>query len=80
MYTCEQQRVPELAPVSCGVWARSCAGVRIVVSTVWLCVCTCMCMGGRVVEVAEPPVRKAGVKVDSVDTLISKLKNEAGVI
>lgn len=34
----------------------------------------------RVVEVTEPAARKAGIKVDSVDTLISKLKNEAGVI
>jgi electron transfer flavoprotein beta subunit len=30
--------------------------------------------------VAEPPVRKAGVKVASVDELVEKLKNEAGVI
>jgi hypothetical protein len=29
---------------------------------------------------AEPPARKAGVKVDSVDTLIAKLKTEAKVI
>jgi electron transfer flavoprotein beta subunit len=34
----------------------------------------------RVVDVADPPTRKAGVKVDSVDTLVNKLKNEAGVI
>jgi hypothetical protein len=33
-----------------------------------------------VVELAEPAARKAGVKVDSVDTLIDKLKNEVGVI
>jgi electron transfer flavoprotein beta subunit len=34
----------------------------------------------KMVKYAEPPVRKAGVKVDSVDTLISKLKTEAKVI
>ena len=33
-----------------------------------------------VVSVDDPPVRKAGVQVDSVDTLIDRLKNEAGVI
>lgn len=31
-------------------------------------------------QVNEPPSRKAGVVVESVDDLISKLKNEAGVI
>jgi len=34
----------------------------------------------KVVEVSDPPSRKAGVKVDSVDTLVKKLKDEAGVI
>jgi electron transfer flavoprotein beta subunit len=33
-----------------------------------------------VVKTAEPPARKAGVKVASVDELIAKLKDEAGVI
>jgi electron transfer flavoprotein beta subunit len=33
-----------------------------------------------VVKTAEPEARKAGVKVGSVDELIEKLKNEAGVI
>jgi len=33
-----------------------------------------------VVRVEDPPVRKAGVVVDSVDTLIDKLRNEAAVI
>eukprot|EP00606_Chrysophyceae_sp_TOSAG23-5_P000287 GSChrysophyteH2.ASY1.ANO1.738.1 assembled CDS len=33
-----------------------------------------------VLAVNDPPVRKAGVEVDSVDTLLDKLKNEAGVI
>ncbi|GMG82844.1 electron transfer flavoprotein subunit beta/FixA family protein [Paralimibaculum aggregatum] len=33
-----------------------------------------------VVKVDEPPARKAGVRVGSVDELIDKLKNEAGVI
>lgn len=33
-----------------------------------------------VVSVEEPPVRKAGKFVESVDELVSKLKNEAGVI
>ncbi|MDT8343101.1 MAG: electron transfer flavoprotein subunit beta/FixA family protein, partial [Thermohalobaculum sp.] len=33
-----------------------------------------------VVKVAEPPARKAGVKVASVAELVDKLKNEAGVI
>jgi len=32
------------------------------------------------VEVNDPPVRKAGIKVDSVDELVDKLKNEAGVV
>jgi electron transfer flavoprotein beta subunit len=34
----------------------------------------------EVVKTAEPPVRKAGVKVKTVAELIDKLKNEAGVI
>jgi electron transfer flavoprotein beta subunit len=34
----------------------------------------------KTVKVAEPPKRQAGVKVDSVATLVTKLKEEAGVI
>jgi electron transfer flavoprotein beta subunit len=34
----------------------------------------------KVIEVAEPKVREAGIKVDSVAALIDKLKNEAGVL
>lgn len=34
----------------------------------------------EVVEVTEPPKRKAGVIVSSVDELIDKLKNEARII
>ena len=34
----------------------------------------------EVVEVTEPPKRKAGVILSSVDELIDKLKNEARVI
>ena len=33
-----------------------------------------------IVSTSEPPVRKAGIKVASVEELIDKLKNEAGVI
>jgi electron transfer flavoprotein beta subunit len=33
-----------------------------------------------VLKTTEPPVRKAGVKVGSVDELIAKLKDEAGVL
>jgi electron transfer flavoprotein beta subunit len=33
-----------------------------------------------VTQVGEPPARKAGVRVGSVDELVEKLKNEAGVI
>ncbi|MDD2867732.1 electron transfer flavoprotein subunit beta/FixA family protein [Neomegalonema sp.] len=33
-----------------------------------------------ILKTAEPPSRKAGIKVGSVDELISKLKTEAGVI
>lgn len=34
----------------------------------------------EVLKVAEPPKRKGGVKVESVSELVSKLKNEAGVL
>ncbi len=34
----------------------------------------------EVVKVTEPPRREAGVKVESVEELVEKLKNEAGVI
>src|SRR5690348_5130322 len=34
----------------------------------------------KVVKVSEPPKRKAGVKVKTVQELVDKLKNEAGVI
>lgn len=34
----------------------------------------------KLLEVTDPPVRQGGIKVDSVDTLIDKLKNEAKVI
>lgn len=34
----------------------------------------------EVVQVTEPPKRKAGVIVSSIDELIDKLKNEAHVI
>jgi electron transfer flavoprotein beta subunit len=34
----------------------------------------------KVVFIAEPKTREAGVKVDSVAVLIEKLKNEAGVL
>jgi electron transfer flavoprotein beta subunit len=34
----------------------------------------------KVVKTAEPATRKAGVKVGSVDELVEKLKNEAGVL
>lgn len=34
----------------------------------------------EVVQVTEPPKRKAGVIISSVDELIDKLKNEAHVI
>ena len=33
-----------------------------------------------VLKVAEPPKRQGGVKVEDVAQLVSKLKNEAGVI
>jgi electron transfer flavoprotein beta subunit len=31
-------------------------------------------------KTAEPPTRKAGIKVGSVAELVDKLKNEAGVL
>ncbi len=34
----------------------------------------------KVIKTSEPPTRQAGVKVGSVAELVSKLKNEAGVI
>jgi len=34
----------------------------------------------KVISVTEPPTRQAGAKVDSVATLVAKLKNEAGVL
>jgi electron transfer flavoprotein beta subunit len=34
----------------------------------------------EVIKTAEPPARKAGVKVKTVAELVDKLKNEAGVI
>ena len=34
----------------------------------------------EVVKTAEPPTRKAGVKVKTVDELVDKLRNEAGAI
>jgi electron transfer flavoprotein beta subunit len=34
----------------------------------------------KIISVDDPPVRKAGIEVDSVDTLIDKLRNEAAVI
>lgn len=34
----------------------------------------------EVVQVIEPPKRKAGIMVSSVDELIDKLKNEARVL
>lgn len=34
----------------------------------------------KILNVSEPPVRKGGIKVESVDALIDKLKNEAKVI
>jgi electron transfer flavoprotein beta subunit len=34
----------------------------------------------KVLKTAEPPVRKAGVKVADVAELVAKLKTEAGVI
>lgn len=34
----------------------------------------------KIVSVNEPPVRKGGIKIESVDALVDKLKNEAKVI
>jgi electron transfer flavoprotein beta subunit len=34
----------------------------------------------KVVSVAEPKTREAGIKVDSAAVLVEKLKNEAGVL
>lgn len=34
----------------------------------------------QVLEVSEPPERKPGIKVDDVDSLVDKLKNEAKVL
>ena len=34
----------------------------------------------KVLKVEDPPVRKAGIVVDSVGTLFDKLKNEAKVL
>jgi electron transfer flavoprotein beta subunit len=34
----------------------------------------------KVLKTVEPATRKAGVRVGSVDELVEKLKNEAGVI
>jgi electron transfer flavoprotein beta subunit len=34
----------------------------------------------QVLKVVEPAKRQAGIKVDSAETLVSKLKNEAGVL
>jgi electron transfer flavoprotein beta subunit len=34
----------------------------------------------QVVKTSEPPARKAGAKVASVAELVSKLKNEAGIL
>jgi electron transfer flavoprotein beta subunit len=34
----------------------------------------------EVLKISEPPARKAGVKVGSVAELVSRLKNEAGVL
>ena len=34
----------------------------------------------KVVKTAEPPTRKAGIKVKSVEELVEKLRTEAGVL
>jgi electron transfer flavoprotein beta subunit len=34
----------------------------------------------KVIKVSAPPERKAGIRVSSVQELVEKLKNEAGVI
>jgi electron transfer flavoprotein beta subunit len=33
-----------------------------------------------VIKVAEPPARRAGVKLTSVNELVDRLRNEAGVL
>ncbi|CAE7481765.1 ETFB, partial [Symbiodinium microadriaticum] len=37
-------------------------------------------LSNKVVSVEDPPTRKAGIVVETVDDLVAKLKNEAGVI
>ena len=37
-------------------------------------------VGDCVVHVDDPPTREAGIKVEDVDGLIDKLRNEAGVL
>jgi electron transfer flavoprotein beta subunit len=39
-----------------------------------------MKLANTVVSVSDPPSRKAGIVVETVDDLVNKLKNEAGVI
>ena len=34
----------------------------------------------EILEVSEPPERKPGIKVEDVDSLVEKLKNEANVL
>ena len=34
----------------------------------------------EVIEVNEPPERKPGIKVEDVDSLVEKLKNEAKIL
>ena len=34
----------------------------------------------EVIEVNDPPERKPGIKVEDVDTLVEKLKNEAKIL
>ena len=34
----------------------------------------------EIIEVNDPPERKPGIKVDDVDSLVNKLKNEAKVL
>jgi electron transfer flavoprotein beta subunit len=34
----------------------------------------------KVLKIAEPPKRQAGIKVANVEELVDKLKNEAGVL
>ena len=34
----------------------------------------------NILKVIEPPKRQAGIKVESIEELVEKLKNEAGVI